>query len=315
MPNDDPRIDLKSCGCAAHRPARPVDARGVRVVLLLRLSGADLSADLAARAISHLWRQYRVGHNRGHGVHAWPRSRQPRRRLAVEAARHPVAAAAWRHRVDDRDLWSPIAQDFRPGQRVHRRSAIAGDGRGQSGAGDRSDLVDGSDAAGSGRPSGPSFRPCGERARPSLLRQYAGRRRSVPRLCCASLSVRRHAGRGVCRRRDQCGGGGGRLRRLLARSPRSDHRHGGHAGGVRGAPADARARAGAGARRCRRLRVAVLRNLLFPHRLLCHRFERDRLRLDAGGLPDRAGLGLAASRPQLRGFAAGSARSGARSPP
>jgi MFS family permease len=49
--------------------------------------------------------------------------------------------------------------------------------------------------------SGSSLRPCRERARPPLLRQYAWRWRGMPCLCRVSVPVCRHAARGLCRRR------------------------------------------------------------------------------------------------------------------
>jgi hypothetical protein len=208
-------MDRKPGKCAASPPARPVDAHLVRVVLLLRLSGADLSADVAARAVPHFRRQYRVGDDRRHRLHAGTGSGQLGGRLFVEAARHRVTAAPCRHRTDDRGIRSGVAAHFRARRRIHHRPAVTGFGGGQSGAGDCADLVDGRDAAAPGGASGSPLRPGGKRARATLLRQYAWRRRGVPCLRRVSLSVRRHAGRGLCRRRDECGGGRGRHDRAL----------------------------------------------------------------------------------------------------
>ena len=147
-------LDLTTSGKTTSRSERPraMDARPVRAVLLLRLSGADLSAHLAASAVSHLRRQHRVGDDRRHRVHARPRTRQPRRRLAVEAARHSAVAAARRDRDSRPALFGAgLARDLRPGRRADRRLAAAGDGGRQSRAGDRADAADGRDAAGAGR--------------------------------------------------------------------------------------------------------------------------------------------------------------------
>ena len=74
-------------------------------------------------------------------------------------------------------------------------------------------------------------------------------------------------------------------------------------------PADASPRASrcagascrcSGARGRRRLRLAVLRNLLLPHGVLCLGLERDRFRGDAQRLPGRHRVGIAAGRRQLR---------------
>ena len=218
----------------------------------------------------HLRRQYRVGDHRRHRLHARARPRKPRRRLAVEAARHPALAAAGGDRTADRrvrlvslTIFDKVGE-FTIGLSLPATAAVSlalvvG-----------ADAADGRDPAGSGQPSRPPLRQYRKRGRLALLRQHARRRRGLPRVRGAAVSVPRHERLDLCRGRDERRGRSGRARRALARQPRraSPRMPDTPALPEQRAPR-ARAGDGAGARGRRRLRFALVRNLLLPHGVLC----------------------------------------------
>ena len=208
-----------------------------------------------------------------------------------------AVAAACDHRARDRRLRSRVARDLRPGGRFRARPLAADDRRRHLGAGHRADPADGRHVARAGRPSGAPLGQCRRLGRAALLRQHARRRRRVPRLRGAVVPVSRHARCDLRGGRHERRGRGGRARDASTRSRRGLVREL-FAGRLR---ADAGARLGsrAGAGRRRRLRVALLRDLLLPHRVLCVGLERHRLRRDAERVPGRDRVGVAPGRREL----------------
>ena len=98
-------------GRRARRPFG-ADQNALCSLLLLGLSGSDLSTDLAASTVPDLRRQFRIGDHRRTGLHARTGARQPCRRLGVETTTDQPAAAAGGDRAGNRHLRNRVAGCF-----------------------------------------------------------------------------------------------------------------------------------------------------------------------------------------------------------
>ena len=173
--------------------APDTDQYPLRPVLFLGISGADLPADLAARTVPHLRRQFRIGDHRRHGVHARVGTRQPCRWLAVEAAAASVCCPCWRRSKSATAAFGIVSLSV-----FEQIGAFIVDWPLAAMAALNlllvivPDVADGRDPADSGFTPRSALRPGRRRGRLAVLRQYArgGRGLSgVLHVCCSRSSA------------------------------------------------------------------------------------------------------------------------------